>query len=46
MYFIPDPQKDLTSGTLAAEGVAVDGSGNVYGAEVGPKKVQKYVMKK
>ena len=46
MYFIPDPQKDLTSGTLAAEGVAVDGAGNVYGAEVGPKKVQKYVMKK
>jgi len=46
MYFIPDPQKDLTTGTLAAEGVAVDSSGNVYGAEVGPKKVQKYVMKK
>ena len=46
MYFIPDPQKELTSGTLAAEGVAVDGAGNVYGAEVGPKKVQKYVMKK
>jgi DNA-binding beta-propeller fold protein YncE len=46
MYFIPDPQKDLTTGTLAAEGVAVDSSGNVYGAEVGPKKVQKYVLKK
>lgn len=46
MYFIPDPQKDLTSNTLAAEGVAVDGAGNVYGAEVGPRKVQKYVMKK
>jgi DNA-binding beta-propeller fold protein YncE len=46
MYFIPDPQKDLTTGTLAAEGVAVDASGNVYGAEVGPRKVQKYVMKK
>ena len=46
IYFIPDPQKDLTSGTLAAEGVAADSSGNVYGAEVGPKKVQKYVMKK
>src|SRR5262245_61923657 len=45
-YFIPDPQKDLTTGTLAAEGVAVDSSGNIYGAEVGPKKVQKYVMKK
>jgi sugar lactone lactonase YvrE len=46
MYFIPDPQKDLTSGTLAAEGVAVDAAGNVYGAEVGPRKLQKYVMKK
>jgi sugar lactone lactonase YvrE len=44
--FIPDPQKDLRSGTLAAEGVAVDAAGNVYGAEVGPAKVQKYVRKK
>ncbi len=43
--FIPDPQKDVTSGTLAAEGVAVDAAGNVYGAEVGPKKLQKYVKK-
>jgi streptogramin lyase len=42
---IPDPQKDLTSGTLAAEGVAVDAAGNIYGAEVGPRKVQKYVRK-
>ena len=46
MYFIPDPDKDKTTGTLAAEGVAVDAAGNVYGAEVGPRKVQKYVMKK
>jgi sugar lactone lactonase YvrE len=45
-YFIPDPQKHLTMGTQAAEGVAVDAQGNVYGAEVGPKKLQKYVMKK
>ena len=30
-------------GTLAAEGVAVDAAGNIYGAEVGPRKVQKYV---
>ncbi len=45
LYFIPDPQKDLTSGTLAAEGVAVDAAGNIYGAEVGPKQVQKYVKK-
>jgi DNA-binding beta-propeller fold protein YncE len=33
-------------GTLAAEGVAVDAQGNIYGAEVGPHKVQKYVRKK
>ena len=33
------------TGTLAAEGVAVDGAGNIYGAEVGPRKVQKYVRK-
>jgi DNA-binding beta-propeller fold protein YncE len=44
--FIPDPQKDLRTGTLAAEGVAVDAAGNVYGAEVGPAKLQKYVLKK
>jgi DNA-binding beta-propeller fold protein YncE len=34
------------TGTLAAEGVAVDSQGNIYGAEVGPHKVQKYVRKK
>ena len=44
-YFIPDPST-ATTGTLAAEGVAVDPAGNVYGAEVGPAKLQKYVMKK
>lgn len=44
--FIPDPQKDLRQGTLAAEGVAVDKAGNVYGAEVGPRKLTKYVPKK
>jgi sugar lactone lactonase YvrE len=43
--FIPDPQAALTQGTLAAEGVAVDAQGNVYGAEVGPRKLQKYVKK-
>jgi hypothetical protein len=43
--FIPDPQGDLKTGTLAAEGVAVDRDGNIYGAEVGPRKVQKYVKK-
>jgi sugar lactone lactonase YvrE len=37
--FIPDPEPDQdNSGTSAAEGVAVDGEGNIYGAEVGPKK--------
>jgi hypothetical protein len=33
-------------GTLAAEGVAVDLEGNLYGAEVGPHRVVKYVRKK
>jgi hypothetical protein len=33
------------TGTLAAEGVAVDSAGNVYGAEVGPRAVKKYVKK-
>ena len=45
--FIVDPEQDIKkSGTLAAEGVAVDRDGNIYGAEVGPQKVQKYVRKK
>jgi len=49
--FIPDPEtgsnKDATPfrGTSAAEGVAVDKDGNIYGAEVGPKAVKKYVKK-
>ncbi len=33
------------SGTLAAEGVAIDGAGNIYGAEVGPKALKRYVKK-
>ena len=33
------------TGTLAAEGVAVDAAGNIYGAEVGPRKVQRYTKK-
>jgi sugar lactone lactonase YvrE len=33
------------SGTWVAEGVASDDAGNVYGAEVGPRKMQKYVKK-
>ena len=43
-YFIPDPETKPT-GTSAAEGVAVDAAGNIYGAEVGPKAVKKYVRK-
>jgi len=42
--FIPDPEPDPDrSPTSAAEGVAADAMGNVYGAEVGPKGVKKYV---
>lgn len=44
LYFIPDPV-EKTTGTSAAEGVAVDAQGNVYGAEVGPRAVKKYVKK-
>jgi sugar lactone lactonase YvrE len=40
--FIPDPV-EKTTGTSAAEGVAVDRQGNVWGAEVGPRGVKKYV---
>jgi sugar lactone lactonase YvrE len=42
--FIPDPEPNpdqvITSG---AEGVAADPQGNVYGAEVGPRALKKYV---
>jgi hypothetical protein len=42
--FIPDPEPDPdNSGTSAAEGVAVDALGNVYGAEVGPRMLRKYI---
>jgi DNA-binding beta-propeller fold protein YncE len=44
-YFIPDPST-AARGTLAAEGVAVDAAGNVFGAEVGPSQIRRYVMKK
>src|SRR3981081_88793 len=40
--FIPDPV-ERTTGTSAAEGVAADANGNIYGAEVGPKRLMKYV---
>jgi hypothetical protein len=42
--FIPDPVEKATT-TSAAEGVAVDAMGNIYGAEAGPKRVNKYVRK-
>jgi sugar lactone lactonase YvrE len=39
--FIPGPVDKIT-GTSAAEGVAADAMGNIYGAEVGPKRVMRY----
>ena len=44
LFFIPDPST-ATSGTLAAEGVAVDADGVIYGAEVGPAALKRYVKK-
>jgi streptogramin lyase len=45
--FIPDPEsEDLTvrhPATTGSEGLAADSHGNIYGAEVGPKDVKKYV---
>jgi len=42
--FIPDPEKDPDkAATSAAEGVAADAQGNVYGAEVGTRALKKYV---
>ena len=44
--FIPDPEPDPdNSATSGAEGVTADAEGNVYGAEVGPRTVRKYVKK-
>ncbi|HEY7387833.1 MAG TPA: peptidyl-alpha-hydroxyglycine alpha-amidating lyase family protein [Bryobacteraceae bacterium] len=42
--FIPDPSP-ASGATSAAEGVAADQQGNVYGAEVGPKDVKKYIRR-
>jgi hypothetical protein len=39
---VPDHPK---GGSSISEGVAVDREGNVYGAEVGPKDLKKYVKK-
>jgi DNA-binding beta-propeller fold protein YncE len=42
--FIPDPEPDPDkSATSGAEGVAADASGVVYGAEVGPRGLKRYV---
>lgn len=40
-YFIPDPAAVATA-TSAAEGVAVDAAGNIFGAEVGPRQLVRY----
>jgi len=34
-----------TSATSGAEGIAADANGNIFGAEVGPKMIKKYVRK-
>jgi hypothetical protein len=41
LYRIPDPLELV--GTSAAEGVAVDAKGNVYGGEVGPRQLAKHI---
>ncbi len=44
--FIPDPEPNPDdSATSGAEGVAADAAGNVYGAEVGPRMLRKYVRR-
>ncbi len=44
--FIPDPEPDQDNlGTSAAEGVAADSMGNVYGAEVGPQALRKHIKR-
>jgi len=42
--FIPDPAPNPPS-TSAAEGVAADAKGNIYGAEVGPRALKRYVKR-
>jgi len=48
--FIPDPVLNPGQGLepgngTAAEGVAADDEGNVYGAEVGPRSLKRYIRK-
>lgn len=40
-HYIPDPLE--LRGTSAAEGIAVDAQGNIYGGEVGPRQLVKHV---
>ena len=42
--FIPDPVEKATN-TSSAEGIAVDKNGVIYGAEVGGKRLQRYVKR-
>ena len=42
LYRIPDPLE--MKGTSAAEGLAVDASGNVFGGEVGPRQLVKHFI--
>ena len=42
--FIPDPNENPPS-TSAAEGVAADANGVIYGAEVGPRALKRYVKR-
>jgi DNA-binding beta-propeller fold protein YncE len=42
--FIPDPNENATN-TSAAEGIVVDASGVIYGAEVGGKALKRYVKR-
>jgi len=44
LYRIPDPLE--MKGTSAAEGIAVDAKGNVYGGEVGPRQVVKHIKQR
>ena len=44
LYRIPDPLEMV--GTSAAEGLAVDARGNVYGGEVGPRQLVKHVRQR
>ncbi|WP_419934586.1 peptidyl-alpha-hydroxyglycine alpha-amidating lyase family protein [Candidatus Palauibacter sp.] len=44
--FIPDPEPNPdASGTSGAEGIAIDAHGNLYGAEVGPRQMRKYIRR-